>query len=214
MYGFQPRQWTVQRPPTASFSTTFPLTQNPISQGGIWTNGLADGVAWNDVQTDGTKALATSLASGVADSIAHLKSTVWPASAVNIRITAVMFQNAADPDSEFELHLRHLITTNNARGYECLLSQNGNVQIVRWNGAFSDFTTIETIDNLPTPTADGDVISAEITGSSIKFFQNGIQLAHATDATWANGFPGLGFDKPIAADPTKFGWKSWSVVAI
>ena len=33
-----------------SYSTTFPLTENPISEGGSWTNG-ATGLGWANVQT-------------------------------------------------------------------------------------------------------------------------------------------------------------------
>src|SRR5262249_62212878 len=31
--------------------TTFPLTENPISEGGSWTNGGATGLDWANVQT-------------------------------------------------------------------------------------------------------------------------------------------------------------------
>ena len=34
-----------------SYSTTFPLTENPISEGGSWTNGGATGLGWANVQT-------------------------------------------------------------------------------------------------------------------------------------------------------------------
>src|SRR5215813_11451279 len=34
-----------------SYSTTFPLTENPISEGGSWTNGGATGLDWANVQT-------------------------------------------------------------------------------------------------------------------------------------------------------------------
>ena len=32
-----------------SYSTTFPLTENPISEGGSWTNGGATGLGWANV---------------------------------------------------------------------------------------------------------------------------------------------------------------------
>src|SRR5262249_6167422 len=34
-----------------SYSTTFPLTENSISEGGSWTNGGATGLGWANVQT-------------------------------------------------------------------------------------------------------------------------------------------------------------------
>jgi hypothetical protein len=39
--------------PGAQYSTNFPLTENPISEGGRWINGAAVGLDWADVQTTG-----------------------------------------------------------------------------------------------------------------------------------------------------------------
>lgn len=110
-----------------------------------------------------------------------------------------------------------LITANSARGYECLINANTgtpSVQIMRWNGGVGDFTNITVADNAPSVVADGDVLKARYSGNTITFFQNGVQIAHATDSTWTTGFPGIGFDKPLAADPNLFGFSSMSVVPI
>ena len=40
------------------FSTNFSATENPISQGGIWDNGLDVGLDWQNVQTTGSGAFA------------------------------------------------------------------------------------------------------------------------------------------------------------
>src|SRR5438046_7973905 len=32
-----------------SYTTNFPLTENPISEGGNWINGLTNGIDWSDV---------------------------------------------------------------------------------------------------------------------------------------------------------------------
>src|SRR5215831_11330134 len=37
-----------------TYSSNLPLTENPISQGGQWTNGLTNGLDWNDCRTNGT----------------------------------------------------------------------------------------------------------------------------------------------------------------
>ena len=34
-----------------TYSTSFGLTENPISEGGVWINGAVTGVDWNNVQT-------------------------------------------------------------------------------------------------------------------------------------------------------------------
>src|ERR1700733_9998746 len=36
-----------------SYSTSFPLTENPISEGGKWINGTTVGLDWNNVYTSG-----------------------------------------------------------------------------------------------------------------------------------------------------------------
>ena len=36
-----------------SYSTNFPLTENPISENGRWINGKAVGLDWSDVSTTG-----------------------------------------------------------------------------------------------------------------------------------------------------------------
>jgi len=33
------------------YITSFPLTENPISEGGKWINGLTTGLDWSDVRT-------------------------------------------------------------------------------------------------------------------------------------------------------------------
>ena len=37
------------RVPVRSYSTDFELDENPISEGGMWINGKADGIDWIDV---------------------------------------------------------------------------------------------------------------------------------------------------------------------
>ena len=38
-------------PSVRSYRTSFPATENPISEGGIWLNGRTDGIDWADVIT-------------------------------------------------------------------------------------------------------------------------------------------------------------------
>jgi hypothetical protein len=61
------------------YTTAFPATENPISQGGIWVNGGSVGGSWNNVRTTSAKAFAASLsgtgASNYDDCIAHISSS-------------------------------------------------------------------------------------------------------------------------------------------
>jgi len=41
----------TDRSPVRSYSTDFPLEEDPISEGGMWINGKADGIDWTDVAT-------------------------------------------------------------------------------------------------------------------------------------------------------------------
>jgi hypothetical protein len=43
----------------ATYTTTFPQTENPISEGGNWINGLTNGIDWADVATTPGKAFGT-----------------------------------------------------------------------------------------------------------------------------------------------------------
>src|ERR1700729_3247334 len=47
--------------PHATYTTNFPLTENPISEGGKWINGQKDGVDWTDVRTTPGLAFGTEI---------------------------------------------------------------------------------------------------------------------------------------------------------
>jgi hypothetical protein len=63
----------------ADYSTNFDLTENPISEGGIWTNGGTDGQGWKDVRTASGYAFGTQTGTDTyLDSTAILKGS-WAA---------------------------------------------------------------------------------------------------------------------------------------
>jgi hypothetical protein len=81
-----------------------------------------------------------------------------------------------------------------ARGYECLFSFDGGIQVIRWNGPYGDFTSIGQDDGrLGRRLVTGDVLRARIVGPVITCYVNDVLLAHATDGTWKDGQPGIGF---------------------
>jgi hypothetical protein len=119
---------------------------------------------------------------------------------------------------EIELLLRFADDTNSVRGYECLFNYGGGIEIVRWNGALGDFTSLPITGgagNLGRDLVSGDVVRATIVGNVISAYVNGVLRAQATDSTFATGQPGIGFfTRPAGvSDNPNFGMTSYSVTS-
>lgn len=174
--------------PAGSYTTNFDRTENPISEGGKWFN---NGQNWTKVQTANGLAYGTNgIANSYDDSYAYLSG--FPA---NQQGEAVIYRSpslSGDPH-EVELLLRWADSPGNARGYECLINYLGVVQIVRWNGAFGDFTVLGNGGSLGRPLVSGDVVKANIVGTKISVYINGSLIAQVTDSVWSNGQPGISF---------------------
>lgn len=203
----------------SSFTTAFPATENPISQGGIWLNGLTDGLDWNDIQTSPGKAFAAAYDAapgGVADGIAQLKRS-FLACTSNQYSEGTCFKAGgyAPADThEIEVFINLTITAHSITGYECYVNHLGNHTLVRWNGASNDFTPLAS-NNISTFTApvDGDVIRIEhLLDGTLNCYQNGILRTTFNDTTYFDGNPGIG-NNPVSAAGSALngiGWKSWS----
>src|ERR1035438_4153195 len=63
-----------------TYTTNFPSDENPISQGGNWINGKANGLDWSDVRTTGGMAIGTQVGNEGSDndSTALLTGTWGP----------------------------------------------------------------------------------------------------------------------------------------
>ncbi len=200
---------------TASYSTTFAANENPLSEGGVWTTGKTLGLDWNDVQTGGGNAYATAfnnLAVAADDSIAQLSSNIGIG--VDQTISGTIHRAPGYNSSgqhEIELFVRMKITAHNARGYEVNWNaQNNYAQIVRWNGALSNYTYLKEIAFRKVP-ADGDVVKVTAIGTSptiISVYLNGSFVDSATDSTWSDGQPGIGFWATSGDTFASFGWAS------
>jgi hypothetical protein len=183
-------------PPGAavSYSTTFDLTENPISEGGRWFN---NGTLWTRVRTANGLAFGTNGPQDTYDDSYAYLSGFGP----NQQAEAVVHVDPSllgDPH-EVELLLRWADGPTMARGYECLFHFNGQVQLMRWNGPFGDFTEMPNATGRKSagrPLVSGDVIKATIDGTNtIRAFLNGVELSQVTDSTYATGQPGIGFFK-------------------
>ena len=184
---------------SGSYTTNFDLTENPISEGGRWVQqGGATGVDWTNVRTSGGLAFGTQTGhGGYDDSIALLSGFN-----ANQRMSAVLSftgnRSSSTDTHEVELILRGNYTANSQHLYECNIGYSGTtgwyMQIMRMNGQIGDFTELNTtiVSSIP-EIHNGDVFMAEIIGSTINTYINGVKIRTATDSTYATGQPGIGF---------------------
>ncbi len=181
--------------PARTYSTQFPLTENPISERGRWTNGRAIGRDWTDVATIPGLAYGTQTGSGGYDDATALLSGDWgPDQSVTATVHSVN-QTGGKVYQEVEIRLRSSLSAHRNTGYEinfrCLQGPSAYVQIVRWNGPLGSFTYL--VDEKGKGVSDGDVVRATIKGNVITAFINGVLIARATDRTYSSGAPGMGF---------------------
>jgi hypothetical protein len=198
---------------TNTYTTNFPLTENPISEGGRWINGGVTGLDWANVQTTGGFAGGVGPASvAYSDPTAMLTGNWGP----NQTATATVYSVGASDNyyQEVELRLRVTISPHSITGYEINFRTPNNgsayVQIVRWNGALADFTYLASASG--TGVSNGDVVRATIVGSTINAYINGALIVSGTDTTFTTGNPGIGFDYGCANTYSAFGFTSYTAM--
>jgi hypothetical protein len=204
---------------SATYSTSFPLTENPISENGVWAGGASVGGSWHDARTTGGHAVGTMVGneSGAAqfsDSVEMLRGS-FPAD-VTIRTTVFDTGVTGDWHAEGEHFHRLVVTPGNIRGYEfnVQLQSRGDAYTtwVRWNGALGSFTTLNTV-HVGQINA-GDIITTKTIGTTLQAFVNGTLVNTATDPTWTDGNPGFGFflrNVSQSGDSSTFGWDDFSI---
>lgn len=217
--------------PPGDFTTSFPATENPISQSSIWTNGETDGSLWQDVRTTPALAFGSGYAgdqfegSAFDDNIAHLKTSYRTFSANQFVQGVIHYGYSGLPQAAHEVELlgRFSISNGVARGYEaiCGVGPDGPyAALVKWDGDLGDFKAIyDPGANSITLPAEDNVFRLELTDSTGIIKYNGSTLVTAdltkevgggTIAVWGSGQPGIGFwpVRGTGQDPAKFGWKS------
>ncbi len=185
-----------------TYTTTFPLTENPISEGGNWMNGKVVGLDWSDVQTTPGFAFGAGPMSGGYDDPTAVVTGAWGPNQT-VQATVHSINQSSSVYDENELRLRTTITPHSITGYEinnrCLKGQSGSyLAIVRWNGPFGDFTTLVAYSGAQYGVGDGDVVKATMIGNVITVYVNGTQMGTATDSTFTTGNPGIGLDGPLS----------------
>jgi hypothetical protein len=182
--------------PARTYTTTFSTTENPISEGGNWINGRTHGLDWADVRTVNGMAVGTQSGTrGTDDSTALLTGTWGPNQTVSATV------HNANPSSayfqEVELRLRSTISAHRNTGYEVLFGLRNDssayVSIVRWNGAFNDWTTLDAYGGTQYILREGDIVKGVISNQTITAYINDVKVMEVTDGTFSSGSPGLGF---------------------
>ena len=181
-----------------AYTSSFPVAENPISEGNKWMNGKTVGLDWTtDVRT--TRGLAFGTQSGVGgyvDSVAILQGTWGPDQSASATVRSVN-QKGGRVYEEVEILLRCSLSAHSARAYEinfrALNSSESYTEIIRWNGPRGDFTYLAQRRGSAYRIKDGDVVKATVVGNVITSYINGVAVASARDSTYGDGNPGMGF---------------------
>ena len=185
------------------YSTTFSHAENPLSEGGKWSNGHADGLDWADVRT--VPGLAFGLEIGGSrpepqkydDSTALLKGTWGPNQTVQATVYSVHPNQDDKVWEEVELRLRSSITPHSCTGYEvmfrCSKIPQAYCNVARWEGPLGKFTYLKQMGGSRYGVKIGDVVKASMIGNTLTVYINGEQIFQLTDDKFASGNPGMGF---------------------
>jgi len=196
-----------QPTPVQQYSTNFPGTEDPLSEGGAWSN---NGLDWTVVQTANGVAQGTLTGTvGYDDSYARLSGFTSYQSA-----SAVIHLNSGIDSScthEVEILLRCTDAPHSVKCYECNLSFDGTYcEIVRWNGAVGDFTYLARGTPHAAP-RNGDTFKAVAQGDLIIVYLNDVEVIRASDTSYPTGNPGVGFYRgaPCGSN-SDYGFSSFS----
>jgi len=190
-----------------SYTSNFPLTENPISEKGTWVNGKAVGLDWSNVETSPGLAVGTQDGNGNSDDSTAVLPGNWAADQTAQATVRLKARAAAQ---QVELRLRTTITAHSITGYAINFSvgSTNSVQIVCWNGSFNNFTFVASTGNYTI--SDGDVVKASISGNTIIAYKNGEQILQANDSTFSSGSPGMAFFIGPGGANANFGFSSFA----
>ena len=210
--------------PGHTYTTNFPLTENPISEGGNWLNGGSVGLDWTNVQTTAGFAFPTQPGTNTGnamfdDSIALLTGTWGNDQSAQATIKIVNPITAVGPCyQESEILLRGNISAHSAKLYEVNVGNRNDdesyINVVRWNGPLGSFTTLLSLSGATYGVKTGDIWKATIVGNTITAYINGVQKGQVTDSAYASGNPGMGMylqsPSTCGSGDSNFGFSSYT----
>jgi hypothetical protein len=192
------------------YSTTFPLTGNPMSEGGAWIQGGTVGLDWANIRTSpGLAYSAANLPSTYGDPTAVLTGTWGPDQTASAVVN--LASRPSGGQAEVELRLRSSVSAHSCTGYEFLYSVYGDyAQIVRWNGAAGNFTILDGRAPAHGALQTGDVLKATAVGNVLSIYMNNALIFSVTDSTFSSGSPGIGFYPNNSSGGLQWGFSSFT----
>jgi hypothetical protein len=194
-----------------TYSTNFPLTENPISEGGNWINGGDVGLDWANIITTPGLAVGACSEPPYSDPTGLLTGSWGPDQTVQATVCS---RNQTDNYyQEVEIRFRSSLSAHIATGYEilfrCLKTPGAYLEVVKWNGPLGNFTCLSRHNGSQYGVANGDVVKASIIGNVINVYINGKLVDTVTDNTYTTGNPGMGFNYGCGATSGDFGFTSF-----
>lgn len=208
-----------------SYSTTFPGTENPISEGGNWTTDSGLGQA--NMLTSGGLAFGTDIGGGPTGDSAAILTGFWPP---DMTLTTTLHKSSPVSFQECELLFRASIGASALQGYEYFLEEGGQylslVKRLGSNGGVEgvDYIYLVEIFPLGSVPANGDVLSGTLQDNTFTAKYNGATIwVHdirldkngATVSTFTSGSVGIGSDGPTgggAYTPSNWCFADFSAV--
>jgi hypothetical protein len=171
-----------------TYTTNFPLTESPISEGGKWIGGHAagqtcgGGFCWGDVQTAGGMAHGTDEPTQFGDPTAILVGAWGPSQTATATVKAPVPAPNGGCCMEAEVRLRFSVSPGKATGYEIycsIMSSNPYCHVASWGGPDGAYVNLDgpqwdnnnpdcpgfTVTG-PKILRNGDVLSATVSGSN------------------------------------------------
>ena len=178
-----------------TYTTTFEGTENPLSEGGKWSN---DGLDWTHIRKG--NGIAYSTQRGDEQGKFRYKDSLAVLSGFPPDQEAWGEVHIDKPNSdclqEVEILLHFTCSPHSATGYECFArcvdDDSSYLNIVRWDGPVGKFTYLVKKKGKGYGLKNGDVLKATIIGNVISVFVNDVKKAEVIDDTFKSGNPGIG----------------------
>lgn len=202
--------------PGPLYFNDFSTDEDPLSDGGKWTNPAA--ATWtNAVKTAGGRCYGPS-SSGSNDAIRMLS---FLSGVNNYRVTAIV---AGGPSGAAEIEILVRCSSSAPDDFKCyeidLVPSLSLVGIAKWmgpQGVIAGGNYVATASLTTTPVVAGQQWDVIPNGAGILVYQDGALLIDYTDVNdggvgpYLTGPPGIGFDAGNPADGAAFGWASYRV---
>ena len=178
-----------------TYTTTFKGTEDPLSEGGRWSN---QGLDWTNIRKSGGVAYGTQ--TGTEGGDRQYRDSYAILSGFPPDQEAWGKAHIAHPNSkcfqEVEILLRFTSSPHRTTGYECfarcVADGSSYVNIVRWDGPLGKFTYLARMGGADCGLKHGDELKASIIGNVITVYINGAKKAQVRDDTFKTGNPGIG----------------------